>query len=437
MKKIAHDIFSLVKQEGGTAARFIFHDTDMREVSVRDGGIEKKDSGRRVSFTITVWIGERVASVSGNDISLSSLHVLVKQACDIARMSEPDPYAILAPRSMWPLNCDSVLKQLNLCDTSFVPTMNDLMKWALEIDSENNTRSGISTSCAGVCYGKGTSFTITTEGFELSSAATSFSAFADCVAKQDTDMSSGSFGDSVRHFSDLLPFKEIGKTAGDLSLQLIGAKPIPTGSMPIVLSRMVSDSLLGHFANAITGENVFKKRSFLKESLNKRIFSPGVAIIDDPLIPRLLSSFVADRECTARQKITFVKDGVLTGFATNMKSAAKLACPSTGHADGFGNLYMENGEVTPEKLISGIERGVYVISFIGHGPNIVTGDYSRGVRGFLIENGKITRPVQGITVAGNLSDMFLNLSVANDLDIGRYNAPTLRIDGMTIAGEQS
>jgi len=436
MKKIAHDIFSLVKKEGGTAARFIFHDTSDLEVSVRDGGIEKKDSGRRVSFTITVWIGERVAGVSGNDISLSSLRVLVKQACDIARMSEPDPYTILAPRSMWPLDGDSIFKQLNLCDNSFVPTMNDLMKCALEIDAENNTRSGISTSGASVYYRKGTAFMITTEGFELSSAATSFSAFANCVAKQGEDMSSGDFGDGARHFSDLLSFEKIGKTAGDLSLQLIGAKPIPTGSMPIVLSRMSSDSLLGHFASAITGENVFKKRSFLKESLSKRIFSSGVTIIDDPLIPRLLGSGVVDSECTARQKIMFVKDGVLTRFATNRESAAKLGCSSTGHANGFGNLYMENGKVSPEELMADIKRGVYVVDFIGHGPNIVTGDYSRGVRGFLIENGKITRPIQGVTVAGNLSDMFMNLSVANDLDIGRYNAPTIRIDGMTIAGEQ-
>jgi PmbA protein len=435
MKKTAGKIFSLVKKYGGTAARFMVNDADVSEVVVRDHGIEKTDASRSVSFTLTVWVGDRSASVSGNDLSVPVLEVLVKQACEIAKLAEPDPLVTLAPKAMRPKITAEAIARLDLCDTSVIPTMSELLKWSLEVCSERKEGSEISSSSASVTYRKSVSSMFTTDGFELVVPRTRFGISAEGIAKRGDEMSAGWFSDGARHFSKLLPLKEIGNTAEDLAVRLLEAVPVETGTMPVVLSRMASETILHHFWSAVIGENVFKKRSFLKDRLNKRVFPTGIAIVDDPFIPGMLGSNLADSECTAARKIEFVKDGVLASFATDLKSAAKLGSVPTGHADGFNNLYMENGNVSPEELMAGIKRGIYVIDFLGQGPNIVTGDYSRGARGFLIEDGKITTPVNGITIAGNLADMFANLSAANDLELGRYNVPTLRIEGMTVAGE--
>jgi PmbA protein len=435
MNNIKQKIFAEVKKNGGTMARVVFNDTDARNVVVRNGEIETTEGSRKISFTLTAWVGERSATVSGNDFSFESLEHMAKQVCDIAKMSEPDPLITLAPKSMWPKNPEKIVRSLDFTDEHLAPTMKELTEWAFAVEKGSRTIDEVFSTTAQASYQKATRSLFTSEGFEITIPFTSFSLYADCVAKRGEEMSSGGFGDGATHRLDLVSPERIGRIGGKFAVELLGAKPVFSGVMSVVFDRKVSGTILGHFGSAIAGENVYKKQTFLKEKLNKQIFPRGITIVDDPHIPRLFGSDVVDDECVARKKITFVKKGVLTLFATNIRSATKLGTVSTGHANGFGNFHMKNGRVSAEKLIAGVKHGIFVTDFIGQGPNIVTGEYSRGVKGFLIEDGLLTRPVSEITIAGNLADMFLRIKPANDMEIGKYNVPTLRIDRMTVAGE--
>jgi PmbA protein len=236
----------------------------------------------------------------------------------------------------------------------------------------------------------------------------------------------------------------IGRRAGERAVKRIGARKAATARVPVVYDPRVAVGIVGHLIGAISGTSVARGTSFLKDRLNEKIFSGAITIVDDPHRPRGMRTAPFDGEGLATRRRALIENGVLTTWLLDLRSARQLGLSSTGHAArGTGgppgpapsNLHLEPGTETPEALISQIENGFYVTDLMGHGVNGVTGDYSRGASGFWIENGEIAWPVNEVTVAGNLKDMFLNITAANDLVFrGSSNAPTLRIDGMTVAG---
>ncbi|MFW6027415.1 MAG: metallopeptidase TldD-related protein, partial [bacterium] len=224
----------------------------------------------------------------------------------------------------------------------------------------------------------------------------------------------------------------------------LGSRRLPSGRVPVVFDRRVSRSLLGHFAGAVSGPSIARGTSFLKNEMDKPVFADSVRIVDDPHRRRGLGSRPFDGEGVATRRFAVVDGGRLTTWLLDSASARQLGLETTGHAArGTGgpphpspsNFYMEPGEATPEALMADIESGFYVTDLIGMGVNPVTGDYSRGAGGFWIESGRIAHPVNEVTVAGNLKNMFRTLTPANDLEF-RYgmDAPTVRVDGMTVAG---
>jgi PmbA protein len=219
---------------------------------------------------------------------------------------------------------------------------------------------------------------------------------------------------------------------------------VETTAVPTVFDPRVSKSLVGHFSAAINGSTVARGASFLKGKMGKRIFPEGINIVDDPLRKRGLKSRPFDGEGVKTRLLNLIENGCLKTWVMDLRSARQLGLKTTGHASrgtssppspSTSNLYLEPGKVSPEQLIKDIKHGLYVNELIGFGVNGVTGDYSRGASGFWIENGEISYPVSEVTIAGNLNDMFANLSVADDLQF-RYgtDAPTVRIEGMTVAG---
>jgi PmbA protein len=234
----------------------------------------------------------------------------------------------------------------------------------------------------------------------------------------------------------------VGRNAANLALKRLNARRVKSQSVPVVFDPRVSNSLLGHFAGAINGVSIARGTSFLKDRMGQLIFAPGIRIVDDPHIVRGIRSKPFDGEGVANRQMNLVEDGVLKTWILDSASARQLKLTSTGHAArGTGgppspstsNLYLVPGTRSPAALISDIAQGFYVTELIGMGVNGVTGDYSRGASGFWIENGQIAYPVNEVTIAGNLNGMFASMTPAND----RYgtNAPTLRIEGMTIAGD--
>jgi PmbA protein len=249
---------------------------------------------------------------------------------------------------------------------------------------------------------------------------------------------------SARHANDLERPEVVGARAGERAVAKLNPRKVKSQAAPVVFDPRVANGLLGHFAGAISGHAIARGVSFLKDRMGEQVFAGGVRIIDDPHRARGLRSKPFDGEGVANGRRALVVDGKLSSWLLDCSSARQLGLRTTGHAArGVGgppapsptNLYMEPGSRTPKELMSDIKSGFYVTDLMGMGVNLVTGDYSRGASGFWIENGEIAYPVAEVTIAGNLKDMFLHLTPANDLEF-RYgsNAPTLRLEGMTIAG---
>ncbi|MBV8394196.1 MAG: TldD/PmbA family protein, partial [Alphaproteobacteria bacterium] len=236
---------------------------------------------------------------------------------------------------------------------------------------------------------------------------------------------------------DLMAAKKLGRIAGKYAVERLNPKKAPNERLPVVYDRRVSGGLLGHLASAINGRAVARGTSFLKDRMGQQIFAKGIRIVDNPHRKRGLGSRPFDGDGLPTKRSSVIDDGVLTTWLLDLTSARQLKLKPTGHGPGgsTSNFYLEKGALSPDELIADIKSGLFITDLIGFGVNGVTGDYSRGASGFWIENGKKTWPVSGITVAGNLKDMFLNMTPANDLQWkSATNAPTVRIEGMTIAG---
>jgi PmbA protein len=267
---------------------------------------------------------------------------------------------------------------------------------------------------------------------------------ASVLAGEGTDMERDYDYATAVYMADLPSPAEIGKNAGERAVKRLGARKMKTTQVPVIYDPRASGGLVRHLTSAINGASIARGTSFLKESMGKAVFAPGIRIIDDPLRPRGLRSKPFDGEGLATRTKPLIEDGKLVTWVLDLASARQLGLASTGNASrgtgsppspGVTNTYLEAGKPTPEELMADIEEGFYVTELIGMGINGITGDYSRGASGFWIEKGEITFPVSEMTIAGNLKDMFKALVPANDLEF-RFgtDAPTIRIDGMTVAG---
>ena len=250
---------------------------------------------------------------------------------------------------------------------------------------------------------------------------------------------------SAVYADDMEDAAEVGRRAGEKAVARLGARKVETMRVPIVLDPRVSGGMLRHLVGAISGPAIARGTSFLKDKLEKPVFADGITVVDDPHMVRGRRSKPFDGECVANQRRDLIADGVLTTWIMDLRSARQLGLQTTGHASrgtsgppspAPTNLYMQAGSIARDDMIAGIDQGFYVTGMMGMGVNGVTGDYSRGANGFWIEKGEIAYPVNEVTVAGNLKDMFKALTPASDLEF-RYgvDCPTLRIDGMTIAGK--
>lgn len=299
----------------------------------------------------------------------------------------------------------------------------------------NSSGSGASTSSSTISLA-------TSGGFSGGYSATGHGCSVSVIAGEGAGMQRDSWSHSVRHFEDLETPESIGREAGRRAVaRLNPVRPKP-GAMPVLFDPRIAGSLLGHFAGAISGAAIARKSSFLQDKLGSRIFADGIAIIDDPLRPRGLRSRPFDGEGLPVRRMCFVTDGVLESWMANSASARQLGIAPTGNASrGVGsapgvtpsNFYFEAGKRSPTDLLAAFPKAILVTELIGQGANLVTGDYSRGAAGFLVENGEIVAPVQEITIASNLTDMFATLEPGSDLEFRRgIDSPTILIPEMTV-----
>jgi PmbA protein len=435
----AHDLVRRAVAAGADAADAVFAIDASTEVSVRLGKLEDVGRSEGSDLGLRVFVGQRSASVSTSDEQ--GLDALVERAVAMAREAPEDRWAGLAP-------ADRLMHgsppQLDLDDGGDA-SPEALRDAALAAEDAARSVAGVTNSeGAGASAGRAVWALATSHGFAGAYATTSYGLSASVLAGEGQAMQRDYAYHSARHRRHLEDPETIGRRAGEQAVARINPAKLASGTMPVVFDPRVGNSLIGHLAGAIGGQAISRRTSFLLDALGTRVFAEGIRIADDPHRPHGLRSRPFDGEGLPVSPTEIVVDGMLETWLLDSASARQLGLEPTGHAArGIGggpgvatsNLHMAAGRVPVATLIGDIADGVYVTELIGMGVNGVTGDYSRGASGYRIVDGAIAGPVAEFTIAGNLKDMFLGLTPANDLEF-RYgiNVPTIRIDGMTIAG---
>ena len=437
----AHDLVRRAIAAGADAADAVFAADAATEVSVRLGKLEDVGRSEAEELGLRVFVGQRSASVSTTDLASGALTVLAERAVAMAREAPEDRWAGLAPQDRLLHGAPPLL---DLADRAEVAP-EQLRTAAEEAEDAARAVAGVTNSEGGGASAASSVWALaTSHGFAGAYATTSYGVSASVIAGSGAGMQRDYDYHAARHRDRLDSPADIGRRAGERAVARLDPGKVESGPMPVVFEPRVGSSLLGHLTGAIAGQAITRKTSFLLEALGTRVFKEGVCVEDDPHRPHGLRSRPFDGEGLPVSPVRLIDDGMLETWLLDSASARQLGLEPTGHAArGIGgapgvttsNLFMAAGRVPVATLIGDIARGVYVTELIGQGVNPVTGDYSRGAAGFLIEDGEITRPIAEFTVAGNLRDMFLNLTPANDL-VFRYgtNVPTLRVDGMTVAG---
>ena len=438
--ELAADLVARATRAGADAADAVcFHGTSI-SVNWRLGALEELQRAEGLDMGLRVFVGGRQANVSTTDPSPANLDRLVERALAMVRIAPEDDLAGLAPADL--LATD--IPDLDL-DADDEPEPQRLMDMAAECEDAARAVPGITNSeGAEAGWQRSTAAMAASNGFAGSWTGTSASVGTAVIAGEGLGMERDGDHRSVRHLADMPSPTEIGAEAARRAVRKLGPSKLPTRAMPVIYDPRTARSLLGHLAEAISGPSVARGTSFLKKAMGEPVFAPGITVVEDPHRRRGLRSRPFDGEGLATQRRNLIDDGRLTSWLLDLRSARQLKLAPTGHATrgasgppspSVSNLWLEAGDVSPQELMADIEDGLYITFLIGFGVNGVTGDYSRGAGGFRIRNGELTNPVSEITVAGNLKQMFAAMVPANDLEfLFGSDSPTVRIDGMTVAG---
>jgi PmbA protein len=430
------------RRAGADAADAVYSADAAESISVRLGKLEDVERSESEHISLRAFIGTRSASIGSSDLGDAALDELAARAVAMARLAPEDPWAGFAPEA---LLLRAAPPALDLEDAD-EPGPEQLREAARAAEDAARAVAGVTNSEGGSASAGRSLFALaTSHGFSGAYAASSRGLSASVIAGEGGAMQRDYAWRSARHGGDLPTPEEIGRLAGERAVARLGPGTLRSGPMPVVFDPRVGGSLIGHLTGAMAGPAIARRASFLLDRLDEELFDPAVVIVDDPLRPRGLRSRPFDGEGLPTAARNLVEHGRVTGWLCDSASARQLGLAPTGHASrshggapgvSTGNLHLAAGRVTPAELMADIAEGVYVTELIGMGVNGVTGDYSRGASGFRIVKGELAGPVAEFTIAGNLIDMFRALTPANDLEWHRpVNVPTIRIDGMVVAGD--
>jgi PmbA protein len=438
---LLNDLLAAARRAGADAADAVLIGGTALSLAQRLGEPERLERAENTDIGLRVLIGRRQAIVSSSDTRRPALDELVERAVAMASTVPEDPYCGLAD----PDQIATSVPDLDIRDSHDI-TAETLKDWSLRTEDAARAVPGVTNSEGAEASWSRTRIALAaSNGFAQSYARSSVSFGVSVLAGAGTAMERDYEFTAAVYAEDLLSPEAVGRAAGEKAVKRLNPRKMPTIRVPVVYDPRAGRSLIGHLAGAINGGAVARGTTFLRKSLNTPLFAETIRVIDDPRRKRGLGSRPFDGEGLPAEPLDIVERGVLKTWLLDLRSARQLGLASNGRAargvssppgPSTTNLYLDAGPLAPAELYADVESGFYVTELIGMGVNTVTGDYSRGASGFWIENGALAFPVSEVTIAGNLKDMFATLSAANDLEF-RYatNTPTVRIEGMTVAGQ--
>ena len=434
LQQIARDILDYARESGASACETDVSDGFGQNVTVRRGEVETIEYNRDKGLSVTVYIGQKRGNASTSDFSPQAVRDTVAAALSIAKYTATDDCAGLADADLlarefpdldlyfpWDLPVEQAIQLAQTCEAA---------AFAVDKRITNSEGAGVSLSESQFVYANSLGFM---GGYPTSRHSISCAV----IAGQNDTMQRDYWYSVARDATDLEHADNIGRKAGLRSVARLGAKKIATCELPVLFEAPIASSLIGHFVSAISGANLYRKSSFLLDSIGKQVFAPDIQIRELPHLKKGLASGVFDDEGVTTVERKVVENGVVQGYFLGSYSARKLGLRTTGNAGGNHNLILENGAPLEfSALLKRMGKGLLVTELLGHGVNSVTGDYSRGAAGYWVEGGEIRHAVEEITIAGNLKDMLLGISAvgSDTLVQGSKQCGSLLIDRMTIAG---
>jgi len=421
------------KKQGVDEVEAFAHSSKGTDIEVRMAKVEKLEFFQDRSLSLTVYADNKKASVSTTDFSESSLSNLIDKACSIVKYTEMDKCNGLVDKSLlafdypdldlyhpWDIKPSDIIEKLCAAEEK-----------GLSQDKRLTNSDGVSFSSSDTLHAYANSHDF------IGHYATSNHSYACCLVAKENDQMQREFDYTVNRVpSHLMNFDEVALKAGEKAINMLGAKSIKTLKAPVIFIAHQAKGILGNFLSAISGSNLYTESSFLLASLQKKVFNENINITEDPHLLQGLASSPFDADGVKLKKRKIIDDGILQGYLLSNYSAKRLKMQTTGNAGGAHNILVEDHGLDFSALVKKMHRGLIITEMMGHGVNLVTGNYSRGAAGFWVENGEIVYPVQEITVAGNLKDMLMGIkAVSNDIDKrGKIQTGSILIDQMTIAG---
>lgn len=431
---LVDDILKQAKKKGATAAEVAIGRHLGFNVNVRMGAVDTIEHNRDKTVDVAVYFGDQKGSASTNDLSAEAISGTIEYACNIARLTTGDPFSGLADPQ---LICKNILDLDLYYPWSITPDHAIEMALDCEASARNIDKRVVSSEGVGISNQQGISIYGNTHGFIGSLISTKHSLGCVLVSQDGNGMQRDGYYTNARDPQDLNSAIHVAKESVSRVVDRLGGKRIKTCVAPVIFHAEVAKGLIGHFLSAIMGGNIYRKSSFLLDQVGEQVFPKHINIFERPFLPKGWASSSFDAEGVATKDRDIIKDGVLQSYMLGSYSARKLGLQSTGNAGGAHNILLSTSDMDLAGLMKHMDKGLLVTELLGQGVSIVTGDYSRGVAGFWIENGVIQFPVEEITIAGNLRDMFANLiAVGNDVDTrSAIYSGSILLDKMTIAGE--
>ena len=421
----------LAKKLGATDTSVNVGNSISETVNFRNKKLDESNRSDNLDIDITTYIGKKKSSISSSNLLNDNLNILIEKCIETTKNTPEDEFNSLPDKNL----LAKEVKDLNLYDDTHIEN-DKKVEYLTRLEASASKDKKIVNTESSFVEDKSNFILANSDGFCKGYKTSSFVASSVAVAKDEISMERD-YEYSVKcHLKDIKNAEDLGKKAADLTIRKLSPKKIGSEKIAIIFDKRIAKGILGSFASAISSSAISRGTSFLKGKINDRIFSETINITDKPDIFKGLGSKSFDSEGVKLDTLNLIEQGILKHYLIDTYNGKKLDLKSNGRCGGTSNLYFENGKISFKDLLNLNSKCLYITETIGRGSNIVTGDYSVGATGFLIENGEFKYPINEITIAGNLKDMFQNLTLADDLEFEySTNSPTIMIDGMVVAGK--